>query len=160
MTTVIGSSECGAVRSSLADTSAVQERNLFCCSVPPMTTVSPAKTMPGKNRKETTIRHLACIQNENCCPQFTEDLLATTWRARQENPVRESGHLNEKSPNGGRFVARCRGVWREPYRPSMEWTCDVRETWLTRQRIERGRFTGPCNRKIRSPASGRRSVRL
>jgi len=26
--------------------------------------------MPGKNRKETTIRHLACIQNENCCPEF------------------------------------------------------------------------------------------
>src|SRR3989441_8603579 len=30
----------------------------------------------------------------------------------------------------------------------MEWTCNLREMWVTRQRIERGRVTGPGNRKI------------
>ena len=30
----------------------------------------------------------------------------------------------------------------------MEWTCDLREMWVTRQRVERGRVTGACNRKI------------
>src|SRR5258708_7023955 len=107
MTTVIGSSECGAVRSSLADTSAVQERNLFCCSVPPMTTVSPAKTMPGKNRKERAIRHLACIQNPNCCRQFTEDLLATISRARRKIPAEVGAGLHS-SAAASHVSAECR----------------------------------------------------
>src|SRR5438094_1979241 len=36
----------------------------------------------------------------------------------------------------------------------MEWTCDLRELWVTRQRVERGRVTGACNRKILSADAG------
>src|SRR6266852_5953175 len=128
MTTVIGSSESGMARSSLADTSTVQERNLFCCSVPPMTKVSPAKTVPGKNRKQTTIRHSAHIQDENCCRQFTEDLLAMTSRARRKIPALGWRHMARL----GAAVAHGREVLLEPCAPSMEWSCDVRETRLPR----------------------------
>src|SRR5207248_2511697 len=67
------------------------------------------------------------------------------------------GSRRGQAPNGTarrRFVARWRGVWREPYERSMEWTCDLRELWVTRQRVERGRVTGACNRKILSAGTG------
>jgi hypothetical protein len=111
-----------------------------------MTTGSAAHNALGK---PLTMRHFRHIQNTKDCVGFTGNFLATISRAADNS-------RRGQAPDGTahqRFVARWRGVWREPFRP--EWTCDVGETRLTRQRVEWERFTGPCNRKCDSVVSSK-----
>src|SRR6476660_3618606 len=97
------------------------------------------------------IRHCRDSQNNKDCGCFTGNLLATISRARRKVPAMD---VSPTGQLGRRSVARWRGVWRELYGLSMEWTCYLPDTRLTGQRIDWGRVTRPCNRKTRANGGG------